>query len=215
MAESHLVDAAVVSGRALRDLVTRIPPGLAAAGNHGLEIRGPGFDFVHPEAEALRPKVHEAAARVAEVVRRWPGAWMEDKGLSATMHFRNVTRDQHGLLHAVRRELAQYGPLFALRAGHLALEIRPKVAWDKGSAVEFIRERLGGADLCLCIGDDRTDETMFRRNRGHINVRVGSGRPTVADFHVADPGEVAILLGHVLDTCELAASAGRLTAGAV
>src|SRR4051812_11479890 len=38
---------AVISGRALGDVARRIPEGIVAAGNHGLEIAGPGIAFHH------------------------------------------------------------------------------------------------------------------------------------------------------------------------
>ena len=46
---------AVVSGRGLADLKSRVKvPGAYMAGNHGLEIEGPGLSWTHPGAEAQR-----------------------------------------------------------------------------------------------------------------------------------------------------------------
>ena len=45
----------VVSGRSLHDLEDKVGiPGMIYAGNHGLELSGPGLEFVHPEADAMR-----------------------------------------------------------------------------------------------------------------------------------------------------------------
>jgi trehalose 6-phosphate phosphatase len=132
------------------------------------------------------------------LIPRWPGAWVEDKGLSATLHYRNVdTPLTSSLLFSVRRRLSEFSGSFAYRAGKKAFEIRPKVGWDKGSALQYIQERTGPFDLCICIGDDRTDESMFRANPGGINVRVGCGRPTAAPFYVTDPAETGNFLDHV------------------
>src|SRR5690242_19474583 len=43
---------AIVSGRAVDDLRNIVNlPGIIYAGNHGLEISGPGLEFIHAEAE--------------------------------------------------------------------------------------------------------------------------------------------------------------------
>ena len=54
-------------GRGLADLEAKVAvPGLVYAGNHGLEIKGEGMDFVHPEAGAFEV----ALAAVARVLGR-------------------------------------------------------------------------------------------------------------------------------------------------
>ena len=60
------VEVAVVSGRGLADVRERAAiPGIAYAGNHGMEIHGPGIDRIHPEAAAARPVLERAAASCA------------------------------------------------------------------------------------------------------------------------------------------------------
>ncbi|HEU0053988.1 MAG TPA: trehalose-phosphatase, partial [Longimicrobium sp.] len=50
------VEVAIVSGRGMADARERAGiPGIAYAGNHGMEIHGPGIDRVHPQAAAARP----------------------------------------------------------------------------------------------------------------------------------------------------------------
>lgn len=193
---------AVISGRALSDIRCHLPLPITFAGNHGLEIAGPGFEFKHSSALELRPHLSAACDALTRALRQYPGAWVEDKRFTLTVHFRKVDERRHNevLFHA-RRCLSRFAAHVALRCGNKALEVRPRIAWDKGSALNYIREHQGPFDACICIGDDRTDETMFRANPGQFNVRVGLQRPTVADYQVFEPGEVAILLEHVLDFC--------------
>jgi trehalose 6-phosphate phosphatase len=193
---------AVISGRALADVKRRLPLDITFAGNHGLEISGGGLEFENAEARQLRPVLAAACEVLSDVVRGWPGASVEDKDLSATLHFRNVDRRRHNsLLFAARHSLGSFGSQLALRAGNRALEIRPKVAWDKGSALQYIWASAGPFDTCISIGDDRTDETMFRANRGHLNIRVGCFSGSAATHYVSDSAEVALLLSHVIDVC--------------
>lgn len=195
---------AVISGRSFADVSCRLPFPATVAGNHGLEIRAPGLDFEHPEASAARPELAAACEAMRAALLNWPGAWVEDKGLSATAHFRAVDRRYHRcLLKTARHSLARFGNRFALRAGNRALEVRPRVAWEKGDALRYIRESAGPFQTCICLGDDRTDETMFRANPEGVNIRVGRRQPTAASYYLSDSTEVAIFLSHVLDFCEL------------
>lgn len=193
---------AVISGRALDDIRTLVPSASICAGNHGLEISGAGFNFFHHEAGQSNALLRSACETLSAALLAWPAAWVEQKGLSATLHFRQVAESQHRpLLLAATRSLSVFGSRFALHAAKRALEIRPSVQWDKGAALEYIRERAGPFDACICLGDDRTDESMFLANSGQLNVRVGRSTESTADCYVSDPREVATLLSHVVDVC--------------
>jgi trehalose 6-phosphate phosphatase len=85
----------------------------------------------------------------------------------------------------------------------MVLEIRPRVDWHKGKAVDFILDHLGPpADApVLYIGDDRTDEDAFRAlgARGTslaegVLVTDDPSHPTAAGSWVRSPDEVADLL---------------------
>jgi len=202
------IELAVISGRALADVRRRVPLDIVFAGNHGLEIGGRGCDFEHAEAGRHRRHLEHACASLAQMMRPWPAAWIEDKGITATLHFRNVEqRQHHALLFAARQAIGPDGTHLALRTGRRALEIRPKIAWDKGSALEHIRERTGPFDACICLGDDRTDECMFRANANQLNVRVGLSAGSAATHYLSELNEVAILLSHIVDVCGPAARA--------
>ena len=193
---------AVISGRALADVRRRLAFDITIAGNHGLEISGGGLSFEHSGARQLRPRLAEACEASARILRAWPTAWVEDKGLSATLHFRKVDqRQHHALLFTARRALGPFGAQLALRVGNRALEVRPKVQWDKGNALQYIQKEAGPFNACVCIGDDQTDETMFRANSGQLNIRIGRHRPTAASHYLSNPAEVAILISHIVDIC--------------
>ena len=64
--------------------------------------------------------------------------------------------------------------MFGLRSGRAALEIYPRLGWDKGSAVKYIARMLGlERALPICFGDDTTDESMYRALPNGITVNVG------------------------------------------
>ena len=209
---------AVISGRALEDVTARLQGFPATfAGNHGLEIRGPGMDYRHGEASELQQLLTELCAALEEAVRPWRGAWVENKRLTGTVHFRNVAeRDQHAVVLAVRAAMSPFGSRFGLRAGKKALEMHPRVEWNKGTALVYIRERLQPPPSgCICIGDDRTDESMFSAAAaGDITVRVGEPQPTCAAYHLASSADVPVLLRELLTAIREQNGGSRSVAGA-
>ena len=199
LSRSPRVVIAVISGRTLEDLKHRLPLPVILAGNHGLAIRGPNFVFEHAGARLLQRKLAELCQHLTQAIATWKGAWVEDKALTATVHYRNVNKiDQRAVIRAVRQSMASYDGLFGLRAGREAIEIHPRVAWDKGTCLKWIKQRLNMEDCAsICIGDDPTDESMFSANFNQMNIRVGTSGRSVACFRVADVFEVATLLTHL------------------
>lgn len=199
LCESDRTAVAILSGRPISDLMRYLPMPVYYSGNHGLEIQGPGLRFHHEQARRLRPDLELAQRRLLDAIAKWPEAWVEDKELTLTVHYRAVDPQHHReLVPVIRRALAPFGCRFGMRSGRMAMEIHPRVDWNKGAAVKFLREHVGmGEAACLTIGDDRTDETMFRANPGQWNVKVGASAYTSANLYLDDPSEVETLLGFV------------------
>jgi trehalose 6-phosphate phosphatase len=160
----------IVSGRTLADLRTRVDGmALYLAGNHGLEIVGPGVAYCHPVARRLQPQLATLAQELQQDLEEIPGAWVEDKGLTLTVHFRSVPERLVPLvrLQVLRRvHIALEAGELALRTGKAILEIRPHVQWGKGEAMRWILERMQlerpATRLCtVYMGDDETDEDAF------------------------------------------------------
>src|SRR5689334_22785301 len=84
---------AVVSGRSIADLRPRLTSEIIYVGNHGLEIEGAGFSFVHEGAEATRSAIESACWDLEEALQSVRGVLIERKGLSATVHYRQAPPD--------------------------------------------------------------------------------------------------------------------------
>ncbi|MBN1937973.1 MAG: trehalose-phosphatase [Candidatus Aminicenantes bacterium] len=186
---------AVVSGRSLQDIRSKADlPGLAWAGNHGLEVRQGRTLWIHPGAKKAVPAL-KRAVRDAEIrLNSIPGVRVDDKGLSASVHFRLARPGCALEILRVLQEIvpADHGRL-RLTRGKKVFEIRPAVDWDKGKAVLCLMDRLDpkGRSTPLFLGDDRTDEDAFRALAGRgLTVRVGGDRGTAARYRLPDVAAV-------------------------
>ena len=193
LTSSNHVSIAVISGRSIYDLTRRVHLRDAVlAGNHGLEIISPNWTFTYPDAVAFQHELGCMCGELGWALETFENAWVENKRLTATVHYRQLDVRRHeDLKRIVRRSIASSRGRFTLRSGKLALEIRPRVPWDKGAAVQLIRARNGmAAAQCVCMGDDRTDESIFQRLPDAINVLVGPRPGSAAAYHLEDSEEV-------------------------
>ncbi len=112
IAAQGLTFAGIVSGRRVADLRRRapLPPHGYYAGLHGMEIEIDNRRWQHPDLETARAHVQELIPLLDEVLDRFPGAVVEDKGVSVAMHARAVClrlpRGGAGAGRWVRRTLA-------------------------------------------------------------------------------------------------------------
>lgn len=154
----RLAVVAVVTGRAPVDArrMTGVP-GLLVAGNHGTEWLEPGAETPVTSPDAVR--VRHLLAGVLDRVPSIDGVTVEDKGISATVHYRNVT-DPAGASDRLLRALGSMPEGLELRRGRMSLELRPVGLGDKGAATRAIIERHGLRGVVV-MGDDITDLDMF------------------------------------------------------
>lgn len=198
------VEVAVLTGR---DVATaRRLVGLdqiTYAGNHGVEWWWDGSWSVLAETEPFIGNVHAIAGMAAEHLAGISGIVVEDKGISASIHYRG-TADPGGARAAIDRLLDGSPDAEALerREGKMVVELRPPVQADKGTALTRIVEERG-LSYALMFGDDLTDADAFRALRrvrdgsaltGSNVVVLAGGTPEslieLADYSLADPAAV-------------------------
>ncbi|MGQ9788563.1 MAG: trehalose-phosphatase [Candidatus Hadarchaeaceae archaeon] len=192
---------AVISGRRLRELNRLVPVRKVwYAGNHGLEISGPGGSFVLPGAARVRPTVLRICQGLQDGLEGIAGAVVENKGLTASLHYRKVAPTEVAKVKKIFETIVYpYVKSGSVRItkGRRVWEIRPNYDWDKGRAVDCIlRSDPLGEFLPVYLGDDRTDEDAFIALRGRgITVLVARNRRrTNAEFYLRGVEEVKILL---------------------
>ncbi len=195
------VRVALVSGRALADLRQRAEvPGAIYAGNHGLEMAGAGLDRAHGQASALREDLGRAMADLSRQLAAVPGILLEDKGLTGSIHYRLVPAAEHNFVRETVRQRIGTENSLVVRPGKFVWEVRPRVTWDKGSAVRHMIARLGvPAAAVVYLGDDVTDEDAFRVLGSGLTFIVHQQGDTAAKYRIDDPPDVLRFLTALAD----------------
>ena len=185
----------IISGRdaeTLEGWMGHLPISLVA--EHGACIKYRDGEWVtqvsvSPEwKEQIRPLLELFSTRCA-------GSFVEEKKNTLVWHYRNTPADlgftRSRELHNTLLQLSINTPLQVMD-GNKVLEIR-LVGIDKGAAAQKITDRYS-PDFCLCIGDDTTDEDMFKvlRERAYT-IKVGRGN-TAAQYTILSQPEVEPLL---------------------
>jgi trehalose 6-phosphate phosphatase len=188
---ARLYPCIVISGRARRDAVrfVRGVPVFEVLGNHGIEPWDRRADFA--------ARVRGWLPRLASDLRGVAGVVIEGKGLSVSIHYRaapikTLARERIRAA-AARIEGAR------LIGGKCVLNLVPAGAPHKGTALEAARMRLG-CDSALYVGDDETDEDVFRTHdpRVVVTVRVGRTARSRARFFVRSQRNVDALLARLV-----------------
>lgn len=130
-----------------------------------------------------------------QFVDRTPGSFIEEKSYSLAWHYR-MASGKMGKTHAtelfsILHELSEQQNLKVIHGNKVIEVVNSEV--NKGAAAQrFLAERQ--ADLVIAIGDDKTDEYMFKTLRKNsFTIKVGTG-PTQACYYVKNIQEVRRLL---------------------
>lgn len=197
LAQREDVRLAIISGRSLADVRARIGiAGLIYAGNHGMEISGPDLEFVEPQAASAREELQRLAEKLRVRLQHLTGVVVENKGLTASVHFRQTPAAQHEALQQIMQaELGGENRRFKLTTGKMVYEIRPRVNWHKGFAARRISASVARVgSLIMCLGDDLTDEDMFLALPEAVSIKVGAAEKSAADYFLADTRAVRAFL---------------------
>lgn len=193
---------AFLSGRGINDLEDRLGPahpGTILAGNHGLELRGAGLDWVHPACASSRPALDILTEQLIAVAMQFEEAEIEDKGASVTLHYRRVNL---GEVERLKRAISalELPESVRIHEGKMVMEFRPNVVWNKGLAIRRIIRRIGIPPAAtVYMGDDVTDEDVFQELRPTgITIRVGHPQMfSHASFVANDPSDAVEFLAAV------------------
>ncbi|MET9201065.1 trehalose-phosphatase [Gordonia sp. NPDC003585] len=186
---------AVISGRELAVLaqLSGLHAPAILVGSHGSEFESGFAEEITPERAALLDRL---IAELRSIASDYPGAMVETKPASTTLHVRNVEQDADDALDRVRRGPASWSGV-QVTEGKAIIELAV-IETSKGHALDVLRKQ-HDADVVIYIGDDVTDEKAFAHLRpadGDVGIKVGTG-DTIAGYRVDDTDDVATVLDFV------------------
>lgn len=156
-------------------------------GNHGFEILRDGKVEVIPDALPYSERVQELERRAEEELGPL-GAFIEEKGITASIHYRNAPPEVgRRCVEFVKAEGERLG--LRITVGRGVVEARPPIRADKGTAVRALVGEYR-PKRAMFLGDDTTDLDAFReleklREEGtleeilRVGVRSDEGPPEI------------------------------------
>lgn len=181
---AELYPCIVISGRGRADVLKKLHGVRVAAviGNHGAEAESGG-------GRDRRVKKWKTALEAA--VGTIAGVWVEDKGTSLSVHYRQSAR-QADTRRKIVAAIAKLGEIRAF-AGKAVVNVVADDAPTKGDAVAAERDRLG-CNWVLFAGDDVTDEDAFALKGNVVSVRIGRKLRSKARYYLREQAEIDLLL---------------------
>ncbi len=190
----------IISGRSLAEIRNLVGlKNIIYIGNHGLELNLDCKLQTIPDALKIENRIGKLCRGLKHFNKRFPGFWVENKGLTASLHYRLVPNP---LLPELKSELETWLKLrareFKITAGKKVLEIKPRVNRDKAWAVKYLRSRLRGKDsLTIYMGDDTTDQKALSYAASVKGLAIQIGKCNLYNhsfYYLKRPGETIIFL---------------------
>ncbi|MGF7218093.1 trehalose 6-phosphate synthase/phosphatase [Spirosoma lacussanchae] len=197
---AEATDLVVISGRNrafLEKTFDSIPVHLVA--EHGAFLKKPGQPWERLDLSA-GDWVEPIRMVMNQFVDRFPGSFIEEKETAIAWHYRLVEADdvdtQSVELATQLRDVSTSTPLAVIQ-GNKVVEVKPSLH-SKGTVALSIFEQIP-YDFIVSIGDDTTDEDMFRQlPNWAYTLKVGSGA-SYARYRLARQQDVETLLKRMSD----------------
>ena len=196
LSSTKAVSLGIITGRSLKQIKKLVQiRGILYVANHGIEMEGPGIRSTCPEAKKARSTLWHIYMKLFKSLRHIKGIYVEDKGLSISLHYRAVKKrgdanEVSRTLHAITRPFLER-KMILLSEGKMVYEIRPPVKWNKATAVQWLLTdyfplQFNGDVLIIYLGDDKADIEVFDSLSGKgLTIFVGNPLDTsTAEYYV-------------------------------
>ncbi|MEW6364738.1 MAG: trehalose-phosphatase [Acidobacteriota bacterium] len=188
------VPCAVISGRSLRDLGRRVRGvhTVGLVGNHGLECDWDG----RPSRE-LSAQMRDCRRSLRASLGLVRGMVIEDKRFSVAIHFRQAD-DRRKAQRLIRDALSTITGIRTV-PGNCVFDVLPADSGTKATALLRLMGILR-TEVCLYIGDDVTDEDVFRLRHTNpvLAIRVGKSCGSQAAYFIHSQREIDRVLRMLL-----------------
>jgi trehalose 6-phosphate phosphatase len=198
MALALLAPVAILTGRSLADIRHRLgfePHYLI--GNHGLEGL-PGWEGRSAEYASACAGWRDALFLALRDRKRFdPGIRIEDKRYSLSVHYRMAKSPKEAETRLAAL-FAKLSPPPRVVDGKFVFSLMPGETANKGSALQELMQQCG-ASSAIYVGDDVTDEDVFRLRRPDIlTLRIEPHPASAAEFHLPAMPDIMRLLDELV-----------------
>jgi trehalose 6-phosphate synthase/phosphatase len=137
---------------------------------------------------------------MADYANRVPFSFVEEKTASVCWHYRESPEgfadSQSQKLHN-ELEIGVSNRAVSVLMGSKVVEVRA-VECNKGDFIRWLQAQAQPGEFMICMGDDRTDEEMFRAvTEGGVSIKIGT-ESTVADYKLFHQEQVPMFLAELL-----------------
>lgn len=192
----------ILSGRKLKDLKERVNlPNIIYAGNHGLEGEIFGEKYLFPVPSKMLWALGKIQKQLHQITGRFKGTFIEDKSLTLSFHYRLADKHQTPeiklLIDHIVKPYMNNGSVSVI-AGKKVIDITPNINWSKGHfanlIIKKITDRTKNHPVSIVIGDDKTDEDVFRILKNDVTIKVGKNHKSAAKYSLKNTKEVFTFL---------------------
>ena len=199
---SRLMPTAIVTGRSLADIKQKVGiKNLIYAGNHGLEWQIAGKQGKIRIPAKMIAAIDSLRRPLSDLCEKYPGALVENKNLGLALHYRLVSPCLASQLLKEAKQLItpfQRKQLLKITESKKTLDIRPALLWNKGTWIKFLQKKINKQLLPIYIGDDITDEDVFKILQPGITIKVGINRESKANYYCHNIKQVGLFLNWLI-----------------
>lgn len=196
-------DVTIISGRdsqSLEKWFGSLNVNLVSEHGAGIRMKGSDWKYYLNIDQSWKPIIRPTLEIFCQ---RSPGSFIEEKNHTLVWHYRNVEAEL-GFIRS--RELLDnlhhmvHNSQLHIIDGNKVIEIRVS-GIDKGAVSNKIVEE-NNYDFVMALGDDKTDEDMFRMLADKaFTIKIGSGH-TSAQYYLSDQSEVIKLMQNFTQQAE-------------
>ena len=195
LASNPKTDVTIISGRGgdfLEKWLGDLPVNLVAEHGAGMRLKNETWKYDPSDNQSWKNIIFPVMEMFTQ---RSPGSFIEQKSHTLVWHYRNVDKElgfirSRELLDNLRHLI--YNSPLNIIDGNKVIEVRAS-GIDKGLVVQKMlkEERY---DFILAIGDDKTDEDMFKvLQNDSVTIKIGPGH-TIAKYTIANHEEALRLI---------------------
>lgn len=198
LSEKKDVYLAIISGRKLDDIKEKVGlPDIIYGGNHGLEGEIFGEKYSYPIPDKMLRNLGTIKEQLDKIAAKFNGVLVEDKELTLSFHYRSAEEQQMPEIALLINGALQpfvSNKSVSVMIGKKVIDISPNVTWNKGCFADLIVKKISAITKTypevIIIGDDKTDEDIFRKVSGGITIKVGENLQSTAKYSLKDTKEV-------------------------